>query len=161
MKEVNEGVAQVVEVLGLRGDANRRIIRLRHGDCAARREDSERLTKDRLSVGLVNVFEKPHDVHVVEGLLRPGQLTGVSDAEINVGEAETGKVSPCELDLSRFEVDARDLDPGERRPQHTEGAACGARYLQEALALAVVEIAHREEFVPVVGLLHQALLFLR
>ncbi len=32
---------------------------------------------------------------------------------------------------------------------------------EEALALAVVEIAHREELVPVVGLLHQALLFLR
>ncbi len=160
-KESNEGVAEIIEVLGLRVDANRRVIGLRHRDCAARREDSERLAEDRLSIRFVNVFEKPHDVHVVEGLLRPGQPASVTDAEINVGEAEAGKVSPCELDLSRFEVDARDLDPGERRPQHTEGAACGARYLQEALALAVVEIAHREEFVPVVGLLHQALLFLR
>ena len=94
---------------------------------------------------------------MVEGPLRPGQLTGVSDAEVNVGEAEPGKVSPGELDLSRFEVDARELDPGEGRPQHTEGGACGAPYLQEALSLAIVEIAQREEFVPVVGLLYQAL----
>ena len=107
------------------------------------------------------MFEKPHDVHVVEGLLRPGQPASVTDAEINVGEAEAGKVSPCELDLSRFEVDARELDPGEGRPQHTEGGACGAPYLQEALALAVAKIAQREEFLPVVGLQYQALLFLR
>ena len=35
-KESNEGVAEIIEVLGLRVDANRRVIGLRHRDCAAR-----------------------------------------------------------------------------------------------------------------------------
>src|SRR6266404_2688654 len=96
-KESNEGVAEIIEVLGLRVDANRRVIGLRHRDCAARPEDSERLAKDRFSIRLFNVFEKPHDVHVVEGLLRPGQPASVSDVDLRIGAADGGQWSPHNL----------------------------------------------------------------
>ena len=143
-EEIEESLAQVFIVLGLRVGANSCVVRLGHRDCTAGLEDPKRLTKDRLAVGLVNVFEKPHDVPVIEGPLRPGQLTCVSDAEVNVEQTETSKVLPGKVDLPRFEVNARQPESGECSPEHTQGRPCRAPNLQEALALAVGEIMQRE-----------------